>query len=310
MPHDPTAPYDVLIIGGGFAGLSAALYTARGMRRGVLCTAGPSRNAAAGHTHGFLTQDGANPAEVLQTARAQLAQYELPIIETEVVQVTGQNNAFTAHLADGRTLQARKLILATGVQDILPDIPGLQAEWGRGVQHCPYCYGWEVSDQPLALYQPGLSGTDGIQTILYHQKLSDDFLVCSDGPLDFTPEQRHLLEDRGATLIDSALVRVEGIPEGVRLHFADGTSAERVVLYTHGERRLRAELAEALGCEMTAAGIKIDPQNHRTTVPGVYAAGDVSSGNQVAFAVAGGGKAAMQVGFEIYYDDLPAWARG
>ena len=142
MPHDPTAPYDVLIIGGGFAGLSAALYTARGMRRGVLCTAGPSRNAAGQHTHGFLTQDGANPADVLRTARAQLAQYELPIIEVEVVQVMGQNNAFTAHLADGRTLQARKLILATGVHDILPDIPGLQVEWGRGVQHCPYCYGW------------------------------------------------------------------------------------------------------------------------------------------------------------------------
>lgn len=104
---------------------------------------------------------------------------------------------------------------------------------------------------------------DGIQTILYHQKLSDDFLMCSDGPLDFTPQQRHLLEDRGTTLIDSALARVEGIPEGVRLHFADGTSAEQAVLYTHGERRLRPGLAEALGCEMTAAGIKVDPLNHR-----------------------------------------------
>ena len=96
----------------------------------------------------------------------------------------------------------------------------------------------------------------------------------------------------------------------MRLHFADGTSAERAVLYTHGERRLRAGLAEALGCEITAAGIKVDPLNQRTTVPGVYAAGDVSTGNQVAFAVAGGGKAAMQAAFEIYYDDLPGWARG
>lgn len=309
MPHDPTAPYDVLIIGGGFAGLSAALYTARGMKRGVLCTAGPSRNTTARHTHGFLTRDGANPAEMLQMAREQLAQYDLPIIESEVVSITGENNAFTAQLADGGTIRARKLILATGVQDILPDIPGLQEEWGRGVQHCPHCYGWEVRDQALALYQPDLAGAGGVQTVLYHQKLSPDFLVCSNGPLDFTPEQRHLLQDRGATLIDSALERVEGTPDGVRLHFADGTSAERAVLYTHGERRLRAELAEALGCEMTSVGIKIDPLNHRTTVPGVYAAGDVSSGNQVAFAVAGGGKAAMQVGFEIFSDDLPALAR-
>ncbi|KQR18732.1 hypothetical protein ASF71_20155 [Deinococcus sp. Leaf326] len=95
----------------------------------------------------------------------------------------------------------------------------------------------------------------------------------------------------------------------MQLHFADGTSAERAVLYTHGERRLRANLAEALGCEMTAAGIKVDPLIHRTTVPGVYAAGDVSSGNEVAFVVAGGGKAAMQAAFEIYYDDLPVAAR-
>lgn len=108
-----------------------------------------------------------------------------------------------------------------------------------------------------------------MQTVLYHQKLSPDFLVCSDGALDFTPEQRHLLEELAATLSDSALARVEGTPEGVRLYFADGTSAERMVLYTHEERRLRANLAEALGCEMTAAGIKVDPVTHRTSVPGV-----------------------------------------
>ena len=95
----------------------------------------------------------------------------------------------------------------------------------------------------------------------------------------------------------------------MRLHFADGTSAERAVLYTHGERRLRAGLAEALSCEITAAGIKVDPLNQRTTVPGMYAVGDVSTGNQVAFAVAGGGRAVMQAAFEIYDDDLPAWAR-
>lgn len=309
MTLNPTAPYDILIIGGGFAGLSAALYTARGMRRGVLCTAGPSRNAAAQHTHGFLTQDGTNPAELLQIARAQLAQYELPIVEAEVTQIMGENNAFTAHLADGRTIQARKLILATGVQDILPPIPGLQEEWGRGVQHCPYCYGWEVRDQPLALYQPGLMGPDGLWTILYHQKLSRDLLVCGTGPHDFTAEQREQLQGVGVTLVDSALERVEGIPEGVRLHFADGTSAERAVLYTHGERKLNAALAETLGCKIESGGIVVTPNNQKTSVDGVFAAGDVSTGNQVAFAVAGGARAAMFAAFEILSENMPAWAR-
>ncbi|KQR08216.1 hypothetical protein ASF71_20850 [Deinococcus sp. Leaf326] len=121
----------------------------------------------------------------------------------------------------------------------------------------------------MALYQPSLGGVNGLQTILYHQKMSPDLLICSDGPLDFMLEQRHLLEHLGVTLIDSTLARVEGTDTGVRLHFADGTSAERGVLYTHGERRPRAGLAEALGCEMTPAGIKVDPLTHRTTVAGV-----------------------------------------
>lgn len=257
MTPDLTAPYDILIIGGGFAGFSAALYTARGMRRGILCTAGPSRNAVASHTHGFLGHDGANPTQLLQTARDQLAPYNFPVIESKVIELTGEDNAFIARLENGQTIQARKIILATGVQDILPPIPGLQEEWGRGVQHCPYCYGWEVRDQPLALYQPGLTGPDGIWNILYHQKLSRDLLVCGNGPQGFTQEQRQQLQGVGVTLIDSALERVEGTSDGIRLYFADGTSVERTVLYTHGERKLNAELAMSLGCEMTATGITV-----------------------------------------------------
>lgn len=309
MPNDLTMPYDILIIGGGFAGLSAALYTARGMRRGVLCTTGSSRNAVASHTHGLLGHDGADPAQLLQTAREQLVPYDFPVIESGVVELTGENNAFTARLENGQTLQARKIILATGVQDILPSLPGLQEEWGRGVQHCPYCYGWEVRDQPLALYQPGLTGSDGIWTILYHQKLSRDLLVCGNGPHDFTGEQRDRLQGVGVTLVDSALERVEGTPKGVRLHFADGTSVERTVLYTHGERKLNAGLAEALGCKVEQGGIVVTPNNQKTSVDGVFAAGDVSTGNQVAFAVAGGARAAMFAAFEVLSDNMPAWAR-
>ena len=120
--------YEILIVGGGFAGLSAALYTARGMKRGILCGAGPSRNVAATHTHGFLGHDGANPAHLLQTARDHLAPYDFPIRDVHVDRITGANNDFTAHLADGTTRQARKVILATGVWDDLHKIPVLQEE--------------------------------------------------------------------------------------------------------------------------------------------------------------------------------------
>ena len=299
-------PYDILIVGGGFAGLSAALYTARGMKRGILCGAGPSRNVAAAHTHGFLGHDGANPAHLLQTARDQLAPYDFPLREVHVDRITGENNHFTAHLADGTTLQARKIILATGVWDDLPKIPGLQEEWGRSVQHCAYCYGWEVQGQPLALYHEAFEGTEGMKSILYYQKLSRDILVCSDGNLSFTPEQRAFLEERGITLVDSRLERVEGIPTGIRLYFADGTSVERTTLYTHGERKLHSELAQALGCTLSEGGTGIQVEaSQATSIPGVYAAGDVSSGNQVAFAVAGGARAAMYAAGSLFYDDLP-----
>lgn len=144
---------------------------------------------------------------------------------------------------------------------------------------------------------------------MYHQKLSRDLLICGTGPHDFTGEQREQLQGVGVTLVDSALERVEGIPEGVRLYFADGTSAERVVLYTHGERKLNAALAETLGCKIESGGIVVTPNNQKTSVDGVFAAGDVNTGNQVAFAVAGGARAAMFAAFEILSENMPAWAR-
>ncbi|WP_040379756.1 NAD(P)/FAD-dependent oxidoreductase [Deinococcus aquatilis] len=303
------APLDVLIIGGGFAGLSAALYSARGMKRGVVVTAGPSRNAPSRQAHGVFTQDGEDPVHLLQVARDQLRPYDFPVLEAGVIRVAGENGAFIATLADGQTVQARKIILATGVRDLLPDEPtGLREEWGKGVHHCAYCYGWEIRDGPTAFYQAALGGTSGVQSILYHQKISRDILVCSDRSLDFTPEQRELLETRGAHLMDAPLVRVDGREGGVRLTFQDGTVADRAVLYAHGERRGQVELAVQLGCEVTPSGIQVDAQQ-MTTIPGVYAAGDVTSGNQIAFAVAGGARAAMFAASALFYDDLPDGAK-
>ncbi|ULH18035.1 NAD(P)/FAD-dependent oxidoreductase (plasmid) [Deinococcus sp. KNUC1210] len=300
--------YDVLIIGGGFAGLSAALYTARGMKRAFVCSAGPSRNAPSLSTHGVLTRDGTPPAEFLQTAHAELDHYDVPRLNGRVVQLTGQNNAFIATLENGETVQARKIILATGVRDVLPDtIPGLREEWGRGVHHCPYCYGWEVQGGPIALYQPGLNASH-IQSVLYHQKISPNLLVCSDTAPDLSAAQRQLLKARHIEVIDEPLVEVESTGPGVRLTYADGNWTEHWALYAHSERVLNADLAVQLGCEATAASITVNAKQE-TTVPGVYAAGDVSSGNQVIFALASGASAAMYAGYTLFDDDLPADAR-
>lgn len=301
-----TEQYDVLIVGGGFAGLSAALYTARGMKRGILCGTGPSRNVAAPHTHGFLAQDGADPAQLLQTARDQLAPYDFPVLDVHVERIVGENGDFTAQLANGDTLKARKIILATGVQDILPAIPGFQEEWGRTVHHCPYCYGWEVRGGRIAVYLPGLNNP---QSALYYQKITRDVLVCTGGPANLTDEQRALLEACGVTLVEEPLSRVDGLGgDGLTLTFGSGLVHARDVLYAHGERKVNATLAEHLGCHVSSAGITVDEQQ-MTTVAGVYACGDSAKGNQVIYAAASGATAAMQAAYAIFYDTLPVGAQ-
>ena len=301
---------DVLIVGGGFGGLIVALYTARGLKRGVLVTSGASRNAPSPHAGGVFSRDRQSPVQILAAARDDLRPYDFPVIQAEVTGITGADGNFMATLSDGRVLKARKVILATGVRDVLPETPaGLREQWGRGVHHCPYCYGWELRGGQIALHLPGLSGLGGVQTVLYHQKITHDVLVCTDRPADLTDEHRALLHERGVTLIEEALIRVEGrVGGGVTLSFESGLTLDRDVLYAHGQRVLRAELAEMLGCEVTPGGITVD-QNQRTTIPGVYACGDVTTGNQIAFAVATGAMAAMQAAYALFYDMLPDGAR-
>ena len=308
--HAPPALLDVLIVGGGFAGLSAALYTARGLKRGVLVTSGSSRNAPSPHAGGVFAHDRQSPAVILAEARDDLRPYDFPVIEAEVTALTGHGDHFTAILSDGQEVRARKVILATGVRDVLPETPaGLREQWGRGVHHCPYCYGWELRGGQIAVYLPGLRGLSGVQRVLYHQKITLDVLVCTDRVADLTAEHRAVLSAQGVTLIEEPLVRVDGRADGgVTLTFESGLTLDRDGLYAHGGRALRAELAQALGCEVTPAGITVDAQQ-MTTVPGVYACGDVTTGNQIAFAVAGGAMAAMQAANAIFYDTLPERAR-
>lgn len=282
--------FDVLLVGGGFSGLRAALYTARGMKSGVLVSDGLSRTAPSPHAGGVFSRDRRPPGEILAAARDDLRPYDFPVLVAEVTAISGGNGDSTATLSNGQTLRTRKVILATGMRDVLPDIPArLQAQWGLGVHHCPYCYGWELRGGQVAVHLPGLSGVSGVQSVLYHQKLTRDVLMCADREVDLTPEQRDLLLERGVTLT-----------------FASGRMVDRDVLYAHGRRDLRADLAEALGYEVTASGITVDAQQ-MTTVPGVYACGDVTKGNQIAFA--GGAIAAMQAAYAIFYDTLPDGAR-
>ncbi len=150
--------YDVAIIGGGPAGLSAALVLGRARRRVVVIDAGTPRNAPAAHMQGFLSRDGMPPAELLRAARAEVRRYGVEIVEDRVVDATA---GFALRLAGGRTVEARRVLLATGATDELPDVAGARERWGRDLLHCPYCHGWEVRDQPIGVLGtgPGPSST-------------------------------------------------------------------------------------------------------------------------------------------------------
>jgi thioredoxin reductase len=179
-------PYDVLIVGGGPAGLSAALVLGRARRRVLVLDAGTPRNAASQALHGFLSRDGIAPSELLRISREQLEKYEtIHLLTARVEDGVCAEDGFEVTTANGRRFRGRKLILAMGVVDALPSIEGLRELYGRSVFHCPYCDGWEVRDQPLAVYgqSDALGGGLALELLLW----SRDVVMCTDGPSALTP---------------------------------------------------------------------------------------------------------------------------
>ncbi|MDQ1728797.1 MAG: hypothetical protein QOD33_922, partial [Pyrinomonadaceae bacterium] len=184
--------FDVIIVGAGPAGLSAALILGRARRRVLICDSAKPRNASTRHLHGFLTRDGIAPAEFLCLAREQLAAYEtVALRETEVIDGRQIASGFEISLRTGEQLTSRKLLLATGVVDDVPTVTGLAALYGRSVFHCPYCDGWEMRDQPLAIYGNGETGSGlALELTLW----SRDLVLCTDGPAQLSASQMQRLD--------------------------------------------------------------------------------------------------------------------
>ncbi len=295
---------DVIIVGGGPAGLSAALVLGRACRNVILFDHGRPRNAASHAMHGFLSRDGLPPAEFRQIAREQLRPYTTVHLEHgEVLHAMADAGGFRVTLTDGRSATSQKLLLATGVMDRLPDVPGLLELYGRSIFHCPYCDGWEVRDQPLAVY-----GCDrrGYGLALELTGWSHDIVLCSDGACGLDGESIATLLRQGIQIREDRIARLEG---------HDGQLAE--VVFDNGERLARraiffttgqipcSELAVKLGCALNAKGT-VDTGRHETTeVPGLYIAGDASHDLQwVVVAAAEGAKAAYDINQALIEDRL------
>lgn len=289
--------YDAVVVGGSFAGLSAAMYIARGRRSVCVVDTGLPRNRFAAQSHGFFGQDGSEPGVMLASARAQVGAYPtVTFVDGEAVGATGKSDDFYVDLATGGTLEAARLVLAFGVSDELPEIPGLTERWGKSVIHCPYCHGYEFSGQRLGVL--AMSDMSAHQAMLVSE-WGPTTLYLNGGP---EPDDETLAElEKRNIAIEAACVRsIQG--EGTALsalELADGRTPAIDALYIGPRNHLNSDLAEGLGCEteLSPLGrvIVTDPQK-ATTVPGVYAAGDITRAfHNVTWACADGVMAAGAV---------------
>ncbi|MDN3241799.1 NAD(P)/FAD-dependent oxidoreductase [Glycomyces tritici] len=302
--------YDAVVIGGGAAGLNGALMLARARRSVAVIDAGEPRNAPAEGIHGLLGREGMPPSELLAIGRGEVRQYGGHVVDGSVTGAKASAEGFTVALADGREVQARKLLVTTGLADRLPDIPGLAEHWGTGVVHCPYCHGWEVRDQPIGIVATGPMSMHG--ALLFRQ-WTDDLVVFTNDRLALPAEEAEKLQARGTRIVDGAIERIEsedGRITGVRL--ASGEFVARTVLATASRMEARAGFLQDLGLGVvehpSGAGehVPADPFG-RTDVPGVWVAGNVTDlMAQVGAAAAAGAMAGAQINAELVGDDTEA----
>jgi thioredoxin reductase len=293
--------YDVVIVGGGPAGLSAALALGRARKRVLLCDAGPRRNAAALHVYNFVTRDGTPPDELRDVARQQLTRYpDVEVRDVGVAAVTGTRGSFRVEVLSG-ALNARRVLLCTGMVDDLPPIEGFRELWGSSVFQCPYCHGWESQDRRWGYLIGPSSKAHWLPFALSATGWSRDLVVFTDGLV--------VVDDAARAALASASIRLEMSPvarliapngrlETVEL--ADGTRVPCEVLFAHPPQR-QVELVQAMGLALDADGyVQVDPMTRATSVPGIYASGDLTTRMQGAiFAAAAGTQAAAMLNTEL-----------
>jgi thioredoxin reductase len=297
--------FDVIIVGAGPAGLSAALILGRCRRTVLICDTGKPRNASSHALHGYLTRDGISPAEFLAMGRQELAKYDT--VELRPVGAAAAECQTDAHfkvtLEDGEAVVSRKLLLATGVVDNLPRIAGLKELYGRSVFHCPYCDGWELRDEPIAVYG---RGQRGLGLALELTVWTRDLVLCTDGASEIDDEGRRRLERNGIAVREDRIAALEG-RDGIleRVVFENGdVLTRRALFFTTGQWQ-RSQLAIDLGCDLNEKGTVPTGKYETTHLPGLFVAGDASHAVQwVVIAAAEGAEAAFAINTDLLKEDL------
>jgi thioredoxin reductase len=306
--------YEVIVIGGGAAGLSAALVLGRARRHTLVIDAGEPRNAPAAHMQGYLTRDGMPPADFLALGREEIARYGVGLVEDRAVDVTQDiTQDFMVTLASGRTVQARRLVIATGLKDELPAVPGVAERFGRDVLHCPYCHGWEVRDQAF-----GVLATTPLsvhQALMVSQWSKDvTFFLHELAEADLSDDDLRRLAAASVKVVPgevAELLVAEDHLTAVRLK--DGKTFAREVVFTAPRAIPQTDLLARLGAKLNETPFGsypvVDPTG-QTTVPGVWAVGNAMGfAEQVINAAAGGYRAGATINGDLLMTDLDAASR-
>ncbi|MNU24756.1 Thioredoxin reductase [compost metagenome] len=291
--------YDAVIIGGSYAGLSAAMALGRALRKVLIIDSGMPCNRQTPHSHNFLTRDGSTPAALSAIALEQVLAYPtITLCKDMAINSVNDENLFTTTTASGNQYKSLRLVLATGIKDIMPEIPGFAECWGISFIHCPYCHGYEYHSKPTAILANGHMAFE-FAMLLYNW--SKELYLLTNGPATMTKEQISQMKKLSVSIIEQPLVSIrhnEGKLE--ELIFNDGTILAVPVMYARLPFVQHSGIAANLGCDITEQGhIVIDAMQH-TSVAGVYACGDNSSGmRSVAQAVYSGSMAGAALNREL-----------
>jgi thioredoxin reductase len=300
LKHMNSDLHDVAIIGGGAAGLSAALVLGRARRRVVVIDAGTPRNAPAAHMQGFLSRDGMPPADLLSAARAEVRRYGVEIVEDRVVDAAA---GFVLRLAGGRTVEARHLLLTTGATDELPEVAGARERWGRDLLHCPYCHGWEVRDRPLGVLATGAGSVAHAHLL---RQWTDDVILFTNRQA-ITDHERATLDARGIAIVDGPVARLVVADDRLRAVPARRRSRRPARRALHPARGACAPPRTRRGPRLRAGRgglVRVDGDG-RTSVPGVWAAGNAANPRAQVITAAGEGSAvAIAINTELVADDV------
>lgn len=296
--------YDVIIIGGSYAGLQAAITLGRSLRKVLVVDSGKPCNRQTPHSHNFLTHDGHTPAQIAAEARAELATYPtVEFLEDTASSAVKSENLFEISTIFGHKFKTRKLLFATGIADIMPEVKGFAQCWGITVIHCPYCHGYEARKQATGVFGNGDGGYEYVKMINHW---AGEVTLFTNGTSTLTDEQTSKLKSQHINIIETPVAEVvhqNGIMSSVIL--ADGSELPLKAVYAHLPFKQHCELPAFLGCELNESGHIKNDGFGKTNVKGVYAAGDcVDPLRSLASAVRGGMAAAAFINKELINEDF------